>query len=232
MNVGQNQVITKEFFDDLSKNTNLSNEEASGFSVSYRASTMENQLQFLQKQFIDFKEGEVLIDIGCGSSDLTVQLFRGLLKEKAIIYAFDGEPQLGRLRHSMGEDEINYTVADFRDGNSISKLSGVASYILLNSVIQYLIVDQTVEEICERLLILAANNCKIIIADIPNVDLAKRYYKENWRCDYVNNSSIVNDEVIIEIISKLRGCGFSCYCVDPVSLGTNPVRENIVAERC
>lgn len=194
--IGANKVITIDFFDKLAQKTTLSDEEQSGFSPSYRTSTLEFEVDTITSHILKYSDGANLLDIGCGSGKFPKLLYPKLIN-KFQITGLDTEHQINAISKSLTLDNVLFTKNDLMKFGAFATIK--YDVILLNSTFQYLIVENTIKNIIGKLVSLSKNNSLIYITDLPNYDLAETIFKENWRGKSKSNSGLIGNSEIKEM---------------------------------
>ena len=206
-NIGATEIIDINFFEQLAQSKTISSEEKSGFSASYRAGTIDQEVRVIASHILQYsKDGERLLDIGCGCGDFP-KLFYPKIIEKLNVTALDTETQIKNLSSVLRHARVSFQKANFMTMDD-NLFNDKFDMVLLNSTIQYLIATNKISEIIDKLMSIIKDKSIIYITDVPNYDLAQKIYRDNWRGISKSNSGLIGDLQIAEIDHLLKRHSF------------------------
>ena len=238
-----------EDFREMALNRDLSRYEKVGFPDTYRAdqeaaifSDIESKLPALTST------NSVILDIGCGCSDLpSLLMARADLKHQNLVL-LDSAEMLSQLP-DISSIHVRKVPAKYPDcPDLLAELHGRVDAIIIYSVIQYIFADGNIFDFIDKSLALLATSGRILIGDIPNVSMRKRFFaSENGikhHQDFTGTDEIpdvkyncieaklIDDAVIAAIVSRVRAFGFHAFVVpQPLNLPMANRREDILIVR-
>ena len=215
-----------EDFRRLATDRTLSKYERIGFPDSYRKGfepvIFADILEKLPNLLGDEK---CVVDIGPGSSDLTLMMIELCLKQGHGLVCIDSQEMLDLLPN---EPFIDKVAALFPNSpEMIERYRETADVIICYSVLHYVFVDTSLFRFLDIALSLLAPHGQFLIGDIPNVSKRKRFFssetgvrfhKEFMKTDEqpkVEFNRIehdhIDDAVLMALIQRARGQGFDAY---------------------
>ena len=214
-------------FKTLANDPNLSQYEKIGFPDEYRKgkekaiyADIKTKLSLLNKR------AQIIMDIGCGCSELPKMLAKTCAKNMSELHVFDSPEMLSCLHTS--EPIIKHSgnfPSQFPE--LINSYNKRVSCILVYSVIQYIMNEGNLFQFLDTCLSLLKDGGEILIGDIPNVSMRKRFFDSrngisfhkqftssdglpevNFNCLEIGN---IDDSIIIAILSRARIQGFHAW---------------------
>lgn len=236
-----------EDFRRLAADSSLSAYEKIGFPNSYRqGKEPEIFADILTKLPSLQKHGAVVLDIGPGCSDvprLLIAHCRALAQE---LHLVDSAEMLEQLDDSVG---VQKTAAFYPDcPQLLEQLDGRTDAVIVYSVLQYIFVDTNLWTFLDQTLALLAPGGRLLIGDIPNISMRKRFFASNTGQTFhrqftgrdedpaVGYNQLehgqIDDAVVFAILQRARAAGFHAYVLpQPAELPLANRREDIVIVR-
>lgn len=238
---------TYEDFRELATNDDLSVYEKIGFPNSYR-------IGFESKIFRDIltkltklsKLKAKILDIGPGVSELPKFIIDLAIANNSQIFLLDSVEMLNQLPSNINVTKIPGKFPEV--ATSLDMKTQEFDAILMYSVIQYIAFESSLLGAIDVALDLLAPGGQILIGDIPNLSMRKRFFSSDSGVrfhqefmktsekpqvdlyDYPKNS--LDDSVIFSILFRARNRGFHAYCLPQAAqLPFSNRREDILIER-
>lgn len=190
--------------------------------------------------------GDRLFEIGCGTGNLLLPL--SFLCESAL--GMDNEEAVERLSRAAPRQNVSVLVGLFPQGAPQGQFDCVLAY----SVIHYFTSLKQVEAFISAALELLAPGGRMLIGDIPNKDLKRRFltseagtaFDKEWRASASARSSdshmstfgcaemigAFSDQQLLGIVEQIRSSGCNAYILpQPGELPFGHTREDILAVR-
>ena len=237
-------------FDDfrrLAADAALSAHEKIGFPDAYRdGKGAAIFADILAKLAPLQRRGAVVLDVGPGCSDvprLLIAHCRSLAQELNLV---DSAEMLDQLEDSA---DILKTPAFYPEcPELLSRLAGRTDAIIVYSVLQYIFVDTSLWRFLDRTLALLAPGGMLLLGDIPNVSMRKRFLASDsgdaFHRTYTGRDEAptvafnvmepdqIDDAVVFAILQRARAAGFHGYILpQPVDLPMSNRREDILLVR-
>jgi len=226
--VDPSQVNTFEGFKKLAARTDISKFEKIGFPDSYRDGH-ENAIceDIVEKLLLRIKKNQALLDIGSGCSGLPGHLLNIAQENSHSLTLLDSEEMHLNLPGVIRSEtkQINARFPDCRD--FIDEHQNSFDSIICYSVIQYAFIESSIFRFLDSMLTLLSPGGRILIGDIPNISMKKRFldspvgraFHENnfgeiaevdieWN---MINFDKMDDSVIMALIMRARAAGFHAY---------------------
>ena len=236
-----------EDFRRLAADHSLSAYEKIGFPNSYREGK-EPQIfaDILAKLAPISRPGAVVLDIGPGCSDVPRMLIAHCRDHRQELHMVDSAEMLGQLEDAEG---LHKTVAFYPDcPELLARLRGRADAIIVYSVVQYIFVDTNLFRFLDQTLALLAPGGSLLLGDIPNVSMRRRFFASEagnqFHRDFtgVNEDPVIvhgqieegqiDDAVVFAILQRARAAGFNGYVMpQPSHLPLANRREDILIVR-
>lgn len=213
-------------FQKIATNSSLDDVSKIGFSKESREGYEELILQdIVSKLSILSSQNKKILDIGCGASSLT---------RKLISFCEEGNHQLVLV-------DSPETLSNVEDSENIMKVEGFFPYniynikkcsmnfdaILCYSVLQYVIVDTSIFNFCDQIMMLLADGGRALIGDIPNISMLNRFLESKAGKEYhrrytgrdddpeTQYSCVrefqIDDSVVLGLMNRIRCAGFQSY---------------------
>ena len=242
--------LSYEEFRRLAADSRISKYNRIGFPASYRdgyeAAIFTDIRAKLNK--LDGKGG-VVLDIGPGCSDLPNMLIAHCVAHRHRLVLADSAEMLALLPEGLEGDDILKIAGRFPDtANEIGLAIGRADVILCYSVIQYAMIERILQGFMDAALELLAEGGEMLIGDIPNVSMRKRFFAspagEAFHRTFgdgdegavagirESEEGRLNDHVVLELLSRARTTGMHAFVVpqaDDLPMANR--REDILIKR-
>lgn len=187
----------------------------------------ERRILFDIVQKLDITPTDSILDIGCGTGNLTIPL--SFFVEQVV--GIDHPKVVKELRtRNPGNDKIKLIGGDFL----YTEINGKFDKIFANSVIQLLANRQEAKNFINRAFDLLTHDGKLLIGDIKNVDKRERFLnspfgerfhrewqewkessgietKESRFLDDTADTVTITDDFLMSIILDYRGRGYESY---------------------
>lgn len=239
--------IGYEDFRRLAREPGLSPYERIGFPDSYRAG--KEQLIFAdilaKLPALNVKEA-VVLDIGPGCSEVPRMLMAHCASLGQELHLVDSAEMLDRLEDAP---DVIKTAGRFPDcPQLLGDLHGRTDAIIVYSVLHYIFAEANLWEFLDRTLKLLAPGGQLLLGDIPNVSMRRRFFSSAaGRAyhqvfsgsdedppveDYKIETGHIDDAVVFGLIQRARLAGFHAYLVpQPADLPMANRREDILIVR-
>lgn len=238
---------TYEDFRKLATNDNLSVYEKIGFPNSYRTGFESEIFRDISTKLTKLSKSEVkILDIGPGVSELPKFIIDLAVENNSQIFLLDSIEMLNQLPSNDNVTKIPGRFPEVVTSSDVKKEEFDA--ILIYSVIQYIAFESSLLSAIDIALDLLAPGGQILIGDIPNLSMRKRFFssasgvrfhQEFMKTsekplvdlyDYPKNS--LDDSVIFSILFRARNRGFNAFCLPQAAgLPFSNRREDILIER-
>ncbi len=240
--------LTFEEFQELAGNEKLSHHEKVGFPNEYREGKEKAIFTDVRSKLGALGKTErTILEIGPGCSQLPMMLV-----------------ELGRERsHCLHFADSAEMLAHLPDGEGIQKwpgrypqemsalfeqLGGRVDVVIAYSVIQYVFSGGNLWDFLDRTLFLLAEGGEILLGDIPNISMRKRFFSstEGTECHrrYTGRDELpdvrfnqleggrMDDSVVMAILARARAQGFHAWVVPQAAeLPMANRREDILIRR-
>lgn len=218
--------LTYEQFRELAQNNNLSKYEKIGFPDTYRAgkenlifNDIYNKCQNLQKK------NQKILDIGSGCSDLPLMFIDLAQKNMSELFLMDSQEMLRLLPDKEGVTKVPAFFPECDD--FIVTHNNYFDVIIVYSVFHYIFNETNVYKFIDKSLSLLNNRGELLIGDIPNISMRKRFFSSDtgkvFHKKFMNTNEDpkiefniieekkIDDSVIIAVIMRARQQGFHAY---------------------
>jgi len=216
-----------EDFKHLATDSSLSKYEKIGFPDSYREGKEEAIFtDIINKLQIRNGQGQILLDIGPGCSDLPNMIHKYAISKGCKIVLVDSKEMLNALPNN--QDTTKY-VGQFP--NEVSELlvsyQNSIDYIVTYSTLVCVFYDQCIFKFIDAAVLLLKPGGRLLIGDIPNISKRKRFFsseagkqfhKDFMKTDeepHVEHLQLepgqIDDGVITGILHRYRGFGYDTY---------------------
>lgn len=237
-----------ESFQRLAEDESLSPYERIGFPDPYRQGFEEAIFSDIRGKLrlLDSTEKTVL-DIGPGCSNLSHMLIQHCAGQGHRLLLADSKPMLA---HLPDEDFINKIPGMFP--YTTEQITAIApegiDIILCYSVLQYIFIDTNVYDAVNAMVGLLKSGGEILIGDIPNASMRKRFFSSSRGIDYhkkftgtdtlpntekdEQEQRKIDDSTVLSIITSIRKMGVDAYIL-PQSPGLPMAnrREDILVRK-
>lgn len=240
--------LTFDDFRRLAKNPLLSRHEKVGFPNSYRDGK-ENDIfrdMLIKVSNLSLPKKNIL-EIGPGCSALPFMLSNLCEKNKSKLFFVDSKEMLELLPKGKS---ITKFAGKFPAalGDKFERYIGKIDAVLAYSVIQYVFMEDNLWDFVDKCLLLLADGGEILLGDIPNISMRKRFFASNaglishQHFTQSDEKPIVSlnqlelghmdDSVVVSILSRARAQGFHAWVVPQLtSLPMANRREDILIRK-
>ena len=220
--------LNYDSFRELAKNSDLSKYEKIGFPDGYRSNFEEKILADISTKLPALlSEKSVILDIGCGCSDLPQLLMKQATSLSQELILVDSKEMLDLLPSVENSNTTKVSAKFPNCDNLLLNLSERVNAILVYSVLQYVFNEGNIFDFLDKSLALLAPGGRMLIGDIPNISMRKRFFLSargvSHHQQFTNSSDLpvitfnliepnqIDDSVVIAILSRARAAGFHGY---------------------
>lgn len=220
--------LNYDSFRSLAKDASLSKYEKIGFPDTYRTGFEEKILQDVSEKLPALLKAEsVVLDIGCGCSDLPQFLMDRATELEQELILVDSVEMLNLLPNVSNEKIVKVAAKYPECADLLLNLQGRVNAILVYSVIQYVFSEGNIFDFIDKSLALLAPGGRMLIGDIPNSSMRKRFFLSETGIrhhqEFTKSNEIpvvslntisagqIDDSVVIGILSRARAAGFHAY---------------------
>lgn len=230
-----------EDFKNRANNSSLSKWEKIGFPDSYR-NGIEKHIFSDIKHKLNLDECKIILDIGCGCSELVEHVIRYSNTEKKSLFLVDSSEMLSNIDTVILCNDIHLVPGCFPNDNVKTKLSPESfDAILVYSVLQYIFIEQSIFSFIHECLQLLKPGGRLLLGDVPNFQSRERFLASAKGKEFLSNTvqntinlehaneERIDDSVIMSIMLRFRQFGCETYLVpQPVNLPFANRREDIL----
>lgn len=239
--------LTFDDFRRMAGDESLSEYERIGFPDEYREGSEERIFKDIVAKLPALSaRGSTVLDIGPGSSGLPKMVIERCEEIEANLFLVDSEEMLARLPDSPAVVKL---AARFPSCPELfERFAGSFDAILSYSVLQHVFLQASVWEFLDRCLELLANRGTLLIGDVPNVSMRKRFLASPQGAEYHREYSgsdqppevshdlpepgRIDDSVVLGLLARARAAGADAYVVpQPEALPLANRREDILVHR-
>lgn len=239
-------------FDDfrgMALNKELSPSEKIGFPDEYRVGYELDILRDIESKLPALLRGGAnILDVGCGCSDLTKMLVSRSQLNGQNLVLIDSAEMLSQLPEYL-ESGVRKIPAQYPNcPELLNELNGTVDAIIVYSVIQYIFAGGNVFDFIDKSLELLSSSGRMLIGDIPNISMRKRFFASDSGVAYHQNFTStteipavafnkvelnhIDDSVVMGILARVRSAGFNAFVVPQASsLPMANRREDILIVR-
>lgn len=223
------QGLTFDKFRELAKSDQLTCHEKIGFPNEYREGKEEAIFSDMRTKLKSLGgRRKTVLEIGPGCSRLPVML-AVLCEERGHQLHFADSPEmLVQLPENANIHKWPGRYPDDVDELFV-QLSGKVDAVIVYSVIQYVFAESNLWDFLDRTLSLLADGGEILLGDIPNVTMRKRFFSSvaGVQChrEYTGRDEMpkvqfnqlergqIDDSVVLAILARARAQGFHAWLV-------------------
>ena len=226
MNQNAADGLSYEQFRILAQDTTKSRNEKIGFPDEYRQGYETVIISDIISKLCLDSTGISVVDIGCGCSGLVDLLIENSVKYDHCLTLLDSPEMLGQL--TVTHPKVKLVSGAFHSEISSAEL-GVGQWdaVLLYTVLQYAFSNENLFGFFDALLKLLAPGGRLLIGDIPNISMRKRFFSSNLgikthkhftqsneRPEVVFNKieeGFIDDAVIFSLLMRARLAGYHAF---------------------
>lgn len=240
--------LSYEDFKALANDDSLSVYQKIGFPDSYRKDKEQYIYQdIIAKLQMQGEPGKVIMDIGCGCSDLVGYIIDYAKSAKNKLLLVDSSEMLALVKDDAAIEKHPGYFPDDTDA-IVNNYSGKVDYIICYSIFHYVFYNTCMFRFLDVAVSMLKPGGKILLADIPNVNKRKRFYSTErgieMHQEFMGDKSLpefkynvlepaqIDDSIIFAIMQRYRNFGFETYLLpQPENLPMWNRREDILIQR-
>ena len=236
-----------EEFRHRALDADLSGNQKSGFPEALRAGRTDAILRDIEAKIPAFaRHGARVLDIGIGCSDLSHAIVARAIDRRQSLTLIDSAEILEALPDGPNVTKIEGPFpACVGDTRRIGPFDGILAY----SVVQYVFMESSLSRFVDgALMLLDDTDGALLIGDIPNVSMRKRFLASSAGRAYHNQHYAgqpspefqfnmpepgqIDDAVILGVVARARGSGFQAFVLpQDANLPMANRREDILIRR-
>lgn len=239
--------LTFNDFRKFAKDTELSPHEKVGFPNDYRegkeAAIFED---IVSKLPLINTTGKIVLEVGPGCSNLPQMLADVCSRQKHRLIFVDSAEMLEHLPNDAFIEKYNAQYPEVPD--LIKRYTEKVDMILVYSVVQYIFTEGNIWNFLDRSLQLLATGGYLLIGDIPNITMRKRFFSSAAGKEYHRTfmgvdedpdvrfnqlePGAIDDSVIMGLMQRARASGFHAWILpQAVNLPMANRREDILIRK-
>lgn len=224
---GYDELLDFEDFKDLAKDKTLTRHEKIHAPNYVREGYNEVIIKDITSKLPEINgDNNVIIDIGCGCDDMSVELTKKIINNKNVLYLLDSAEMLALMPNN---DLIHKIPGKFPEEseNFIEQHKNIADAMLMYSMLQYVCVHDSIFNFIDKALELLKPGGKMLLGDLPNRSKRRRFFASNkgikthqeytktneipkvdpWEIEYAK----LDDSMIFAILQRYRAGGHETY---------------------
>lgn len=218
-----------EDFRVLATEAGLTEHERIGFPDAYRQDQEEAILCDLRSKASNLETpGRTVLDVGCGCGALAARLIEYCGGENHRLILVDSEEVLSRLPEAPHVVRVPGRFPQ-ESGVGLSGYRGVVDVIIAYSVLQYVVIDANPFDFVDAALGLLAPGGQMIVGDIPNVSMRRRFFSsaagKAYHRDFTGTDAdpevafntlvpeSIDDSVLLGLVARARAEGYDAYVI-------------------
>lgn len=245
--INQFENLTYDDFRKMASDGSLSKYEKIGFPDSYREGKEGLIFSDICRKLKNInKNNKLILDIGCGCSDLPFMIIQHAGEKNNSLIFIDSEEVLAQLPSPGHLKKIAafYPKCD----DFIKQHNGKVDTVIAYSVLHYIFIEANLYEFLDKTLSLLNHGGELLIGDIPNISMRKRFFSSPegiaFHKSFMNtqdppevkyntlDEGKIDDSVICSIIMRARSQGFDAYILpQDDTLPMSNRREDILIKR-
>ncbi|MBN8693332.1 MAG: class I SAM-dependent methyltransferase [Bacteroidetes bacterium] len=223
--MSSNKELTFDDFKKMAANPNLSGSEKIGFPDTYRKGFSKAILEDIYTKLpIDKTQNKIIIDIGSGCDELTLELIKMCEKNSHTLVLIDSDEMLAHVPNSKCVVKIGGKFPF--SNNELKDYIGKSDFVLCYSVLFYIFANDNMYLFLHEALNLLKPNGRFLIGDIPNIDKRDRFLDSEEGKKFLSNNNQIkgstahdnrdqkmDDSIVLAIVARLRRFGCEAYLV-------------------
>lgn len=219
--------LSYEDFKALAKDDSLSVYQKIGFPDSYRKEKEKAIFNdIITKLGMEGEKGKVILDIGCGCSDLAHYIIDYAKQNESRLLLTDSEEMLSHLSDdSFIEKFTGYFPEQTEE--LVNKYSSQVDYIIIYSVFHYVFYNTCSFKFLDVAVSMLKPGGKLLLADLPNISKRKRFFSTEtgvaFHRAFTNTDTVpevqhlvlepaqIDDGVVFSILHRYRNFGMETY---------------------
>ncbi|MDQ6765244.1 MAG: class I SAM-dependent methyltransferase [Verrucomicrobiota bacterium] len=219
--------LTFEDFKELARDQSLTAHEKIGFPNSYREGKEEVIFADIRRKLPNLEKAkQVVIDIGAGCSGLAFRMIDWCRLHQHQLVLIDSEEMLAHLPEEAFITKVAGRYPE-QCADVFEKFANQANAILCYSVLHYIYAETNLFSFLDKSLSLLAHGGEMLIGDIPNVSMRKRFFSSPRGIQFhkeftgkdetpevqfntINNGKI-DDSVLLSLVARARNSGSDAY---------------------
>jgi hypothetical protein len=225
-----NQELTFNDFKDLARDPGLTQYGKIGFPDSYRKGKSKAIIADIDTKVpLLHTKNKMIVDIGCGCSDLVKDLIKICKKNKHKLILVDSQEMLDLIPNASCIIKLAGYFPNMPE--LLKEYVGKIDYVLTYSVLHYVFTENNIYNFIHKALDLLKNNGLFLIGDIPNLNKRNRFLQSKEGIKFQQNkvkfdkenvnrvsmpndlSQKIDDAVILSILMRYRNYGYETYLV-------------------
>lgn len=217
--------LSYDTFRVMATDPSLSENEKIGFPEEFRAGFEESIFQDLMRKLRNLaRESAKVLDIGSGRGPVPEKLASNAKSLNQVLICLDSKEMLSGLDDANGAIKI---YGKFPHVPEISDYFDFFDVVLCYSVFQYILEDSSFTQFLDTATSLLAPGGELLIGDIPNQTMKKRFlstkegarYHRNYMKDdkdpiispFLDEPGRCDDSIVLAILSRARAAGFHAF---------------------
>lgn len=191
-------------------------------------------------------EGATVLDVGPGCTDLPRMIIADAQRLEQSLYLVDSDEMLSLLPDTPCATKV---AASFPDCPALlEELDGKVDAIIAYSLLHYVFVEKNLWEFLDAMLSLLAPHGHLLLGDIPNVSMRKRFLQSEAGKAFHRSftgtdappvvtphrieAGAIDDAVVFSLMQRARAAGFHAFVLpQPSGLPMHNRREDVLVVR-
>lgn len=240
--------LTFQGFRELASDESLSRYQKIGFPDSYRSGREPAIFRDIQAKLPNMGlPSQVILDIGPGCTDIPLMMIELCQRQGHQLLLVDSEEMLSLLPDAPNIIKIPGRFPADCD-RVIAEFTGRVNCIISYSVLHYIFAESSLFDFVDKSLLLLADAGEMLIGDVPNISLRKRFFASKtgieFHQQFTGKNEIppvafnqvekgeIDDAVVLSIVARSRAAGYNAFVVpQPSDLPMANRREDILIRK-
>ncbi len=226
-NYGRFMNLTYEDFKQLAVKRGIDKYEKIGFPSSYREGYERYIFDDIRSKLTALrKKNKMIIDIGCGCSDLPLLLIENCIRNQSRLLLIDSKEMLDLLPDASTVEKYSGRFPDCMN-DDFKEFKGEVDAIIVYSVIQHVFIEASIFDFLDNACSLLKEGGEILVGDIPNISKRKRFFSSEEGIKFhkkfsgkdelpdigFNNIEFgkLDDGAVLGIMLRYRSFGYDTY---------------------